>query len=451
MKLKKILCLVLAALMLSCSCPAVLADNAAAQAELTATSEITENGVVYECDTENNTAVAKSLSDTSVTTVTIGAEVQGCKVVALADGFCSYNSTVTKVDFTNATNLTTISDNAFYYCTALDEVSGIQNTPLLKVGASVFALTPFMSAQTGDFVKLASVLVKYNGSAMAVTLPADITSIADAFFGKDITSIDLGDSVKYIGNNAFYGCRSLTEIEIPASCTEIGDMAFAGCSSLKTVKYEGGLKKIGFNSFANCTALEAFDNTAETASVLSDVGECAFWNCKKLGVLDLGSIETVNVGSFWNCFGNATDALSYYRVPTSVKTIDEGGYGNLAFTYITVPDTVESIAGAAFAGAGSDTTYVTLKGSAADTYFAGSSYESVNYGDMDKNGTITAEEIRTVEGYIATGATEDMTADNGKTLLADGDGDGKITLHDIYKIFSSIKEAYEAEKNTAQQ
>lgn len=450
MNFKKILCLGLAALMLSCSGTSVLADSTQTQAELLSSSEATVNGVVYEYDTDNNTAVAKSLSDTSATTIKIAATANGYPVVAIAEGFCSYNSTVTEIDFTDATNLTTIGDNAFYYCTALDTVTEIENTQLLKVGASVFALTPFMAAQTDEFVMLASVLVKYNGDASEVTIPETVTAIADAFFGKDITSIDLG-SVKYIGNNAFYGCRSLTEITLPATCTEIGDMTFAGCTLLSKVSYAGGLEKIGFNAFANCTALTSFENTAETPSVLSYIGECAFWNCKKLGVLELGSIETVNVGSFWNCFGSAADTLSYYRVPTSVKTIDEGGYGNLAFTYITVPDTVESIASAAFGSADSNTTYVTLKGSAADTYFASSSYESVNYGDMDKNGTITAVDIRTVENYIATGVTEDMTADSGNVLLADGDGDGKITLHDIYKIFSSIKEAYEAEQSTEQE
>ena len=32
-----------------------------------------------------------------------------------------------------------------------------------------------------------------------------------------------------LGNNAFYGCRSLTSIEIPSSVTSIGREAFYGC------------------------------------------------------------------------------------------------------------------------------------------------------------------------------------------------------------------------------
>ncbi len=481
MNFKKILCLGLATLMLSCSGTAVLADSTSsedgAQAQLLATSTVTSDGVVYEYDSAAQTAVAKSLASTTATTVKIAATANSYPVVAIADNFCTGNTTVTTVNLADATNLKSIGDNAFayctnlktvsfktsgsvlseignnafYYCPALNTVSGIDNqTNLSKVGSCVFALTPFMAAKNDEFVMLANVLVKYNGSSAIVTVPETTTAIADAFFGKSITSIDLG-SVEYIGNNAFYGCRSLGEVSIPEACTEIGDMAFAGCSALAKVTYAGGLKKIGFNAFANCTSLASFENSAETASVLSYVGECAFWNCEKLGLLELGNIETVNVGSFWNCFSGSTDALSYYRVPTSVKAIGEGGYGNLSFTYITVPETVESIASSAFGNA-DGATYVTVKGSAADTYFASSNYKSVNYGDVNLDGKIAADDILTIEEHIAGGATENMTSDIGDApaLVTDSDNNSKITLYDLFKIFSSIKEAYEAEKAAQQ-
>ena len=112
-----------------------------------------------------------------------------------------------------------------------------------------------MDAQTDEFVMLGNVLVKYNGSKTDVVLPDGTLAVADAFFGKGITSVDLGEDLITIGNNAFYGCRSLKSIEIPASCTKVGDMAFAGCTSLKTVEYKGGLTSIGFCSFANCSNL----------------------------------------------------------------------------------------------------------------------------------------------------------------------------------------------------
>ncbi len=476
MNFRKILCCTLASIMTFSACAPALAEDAAlqepAQAELFAVTTATIGGVTYELDSVALTATAKSIASAGAT-VSIPATVSSYPVVAIADDFCVENATVTTVDLTNASNLTSIGDNAFsycknlktvkfktsssalseigdnafYYCPALDTLSGIENqTNLLKVGASAFGLTPYMTAQSGEFVMLANVLVKYNGTATDVVVPNGTVAISDAFFGKDIKSINLKNA-EYIGNNAFYGCRSLAEITIPAACKEIGDMAFSGCTSLTKVTYMGGLEKIGFNAFSGCTALSEFVNGADTASVLTDVGECAFWNCKALSVLELGNITTVNVGSFWNCFGDASDELYHYRVPTSVKIIDEGGFGNISFTYVTLPETVETIAPSAF-GNSVDTTYVTVKGSVADTYFQNGNFEAVNYGDMNLDGTISASDIKAVENYIATGNNEDMNADSGKAVIADSNGDNRITLFDVFNIFKSIKEAYEAEQAT---
>ena len=63
----------------------------------------------------------------------------------------------------------------------------------------------------------------------------DLTRIPDyAFYDvEEVSSINIPNTVEYIGKYAFYNCR-LTEIAIPSSVTHIGDYAFK-CSELKSV------------------------------------------------------------------------------------------------------------------------------------------------------------------------------------------------------------------------
>ncbi len=63
-----------------------------------------------------------------------------------------------------------------------------------------------------------------------------VTSIVkDAFYGSNIVSITIPDSVTSIGGRAFYNCSSLTSITIPDSVTSIGEYVFNGCSNLNEI------------------------------------------------------------------------------------------------------------------------------------------------------------------------------------------------------------------------
>lgn len=54
-----------------------------------------------------------------------------------------------------------------------------------------------------------------------------------------LRSVDLGDSLLKIPDEAFIGCTALTEIYVPATVSEIGLDAFSNCHSLDTVRYGG--------------------------------------------------------------------------------------------------------------------------------------------------------------------------------------------------------------------
>ena len=68
---------------------------------------------------------------------------------------------------------------------------------------------------------------------------------------RDLISITIPDSVKYIGNYTFCFCTGLTSITIPDNVTTIGSGAFYGCENLNTIYLENGIETIEEQAFNN--------------------------------------------------------------------------------------------------------------------------------------------------------------------------------------------------------
>ena len=90
----------------------------------------------------------------------------------------------------------------------------------------------------------------------SVEIPNSVTSIGEYAFSNcwRLLSITIPDSVTSIGDFTFYNCSSLTSITIPDSITSISNSAFSYCNSLKSVYYKGtanGWAKISIDSFGN--------------------------------------------------------------------------------------------------------------------------------------------------------------------------------------------------------
>ena len=70
-----------------------------------------------------------------------------------------------------------------------------------------------------------------------------------------LTSVTIGNSVKSIGDEAFYGCNGLTSVTIGNSVNSIGDYAFYYCSGLTSVIIGNGVESIGGFAFKGCSKL----------------------------------------------------------------------------------------------------------------------------------------------------------------------------------------------------
>lgn len=148
---------------------------------------------------------------------------------------------------------------------------------------------------SADFVIRGGVLEKYNGAATEVVIPNSVKIIGDkAFYNcKGITSVDIPDSVQEIGLWAFYECKALPHITIPDSVQKIGQSAFEGCTALAAVVIPDSVKEIRRKAFAECISLTAIVIPASVQTI----GPEAFLDCK--------SLRTVEIKGNTQCYSNA--------------------------------------------------------------------------------------------------------------------------------------------------
>ncbi len=130
---------------------------------------------------------------------------------------------------------TAIGDNAFTGCSALSEV--YLSNRVTRVGISAFENTPFFDSLTEEFAVVGDILIKYNGDGGDVKIPEGVRIIGDGVFAGRISikSVQLPESLEYIGNSAFRSCARLEKVTFAQGdevLPEIGENAFDGCAKL---------------------------------------------------------------------------------------------------------------------------------------------------------------------------------------------------------------------------
>ena len=170
-----------------------------------------------------------------------------------------------------------------------------------------------------------------------------VIEIADDSFCNSATEeAILTDGIRYIGRNAFSGCKKLHQVVLPISMEEIGDAAFENCSSLKSVALPMSLKTIGNNAFKG-TGLRTIE-IPRSVFWLGDglVAECQsmdhvsipenidripdhmFENCTNLKKVELHEkLESIGERAFFGC-----SSLDFIVIPDSVKQIGQDAFTN---------------------------------------------------------------------------------------------------------------------------
>lgn len=96
---------------------------------------------------------------------------------------------------------------------------------------------------------------EYRDQITKIVVEDGITSLGNYSFMEceNVTEVQLGNTLRFIGVNAFSTLKSLKTITIPASVTTINGYAFNKCSSLEKVNFEGEKPSV--------LASNAFNNT----------------------------------------------------------------------------------------------------------------------------------------------------------------------------------------------
>ena len=147
-------------------------------------------------------------------------------------------------------------------------------------------------------------------SLKSVSIPQRITSLRrDVFRGcKGLVSVTLNDSVKSIGDYAFYD-SSIQDLDVPNSLTSIGDYAFA-YSSIREIELPISLTSIGDYAFAYSSIREI-----ELPMSLTSIGHDAFAYSKVRYV----KINVKNIPR--SCFSSC-DSLRDVQLSENIESID---------------------------------------------------------------------------------------------------------------------------------
>ncbi|MEI8341728.1 MAG: leucine-rich repeat domain-containing protein [Verrucomicrobiota bacterium] len=195
----------------------------------------------------------------------------------------------------------------------------------------------------------------YTGAGGAVVIPASIdgkpvTAIGDnAFSGvSSLTSVIIPASVTRIGGGAFQGCTGLTSVTIPNSVTSIGSYAFYDCRGLANITFKGNPPSLGN---------DVFHGVATSAAVFyPSTATC--WGASYGGLMtveDYLDVLTYSTANNQVTITGYTGTGGAVVIPASIGGAPVTAIGSSAFenrsrlTSVTIPDSVTSIGGNAFA------------------------------------------------------------------------------------------------------
>ena len=169
---------------------------------------------------------------------------------------------------------------------------------------------------------------------------AAVTGIANKAFlrNRDLLSVYLPDSVKFVGDSAFAGCY-MYSLRLPDEMTDIGEGAFSSNTLYTLTLPTKGLTEIKKQAFAANNSLKSLyipDN-------IKVIGAEAFNNCSK--VTELRLPETMEaLGA--KCFAGL--GITSVKIPKGIKELPDEIFYGCPLTKVEIPEGVEKIGKGAF-------------------------------------------------------------------------------------------------------
>lgn len=283
---------------------------------------------------------------------------------------------------------------------------------------------------------------QYDGKEIPETLevPAEIdgkpvVSIGSKFLYSehDIKKVVLPESIKNIGNYAFFDMKKLEEINIPASLEQAGYEIFTHDGELKTVNvgkgciytYENGSFYSEKAKTANgCYLAQSYSIPDSITTIMN---YAYFYNTKVKTAVISKNVTDIQEGGFANC-----SSLRYVKINGAAKLGQYAFAGNSKLARIVIPKDVTEIGEYVFHSDENLTIY-TEKGSAADTYASQNSikvkyFDELKAGDVNNDGSVNMKDLTLLQQYLA---QWDVDADE---YTGDVNKDDSITMSDLTRM-----------------
>lgn len=169
----------------------------------------------------------------------------------------------------------------------------------------------------------------YNDTLLtSVTTTTGCTYISrDAFQGNKLTSVTIGNSVKWIGYEAFYNCKQLSSVSFESNSTldSVANWTFQNCSTLTSITIPEKVRKFnGGQVFSGCAALTNVTwnatNCTDFASGSSPI------NNIRTAITSITFGENVEHIPAFLCYGMNNASFTSLELPASVSSIGAGAF-----------------------------------------------------------------------------------------------------------------------------